>query len=177
MAFAPFGIWPEDRRRRAAVARAGGNSLRRDSDRQPVEFGRAGELAGEARGRFDRERHVEHVDLGFAGRRQFLVPAFGDIDVAGRTRAGAAAFGGDVEAAVAQDFHHGPAVAAFQLVAFAVAVGCADLHATPSFFCRLDDEVVYWKRSFSFGRQIWNAACAASAASWKPQRMSFNLPG
>jgi hypothetical protein len=49
-------------------------------------------------------------------------------------------------------------------------------YATPSFFCKDEEDVVYWKRSFSFGRQIWNDACAISAASWKPDRISFNLP-
>ena len=50
-------------------------------------------------------------------------------------------------------------------------------HETPNFFCRLDEEVVYWKRSFSFGRQTWKAAWDISAASWKPDNISFSLPG
>ena len=49
-------------------------------------------------------------------------------------------------------------------------------HETPNFFCRLDEEVVYWKRSFSFGLQMWNAAWAISAASWKPDNINFSLP-
>src|ERR1700722_1164665 len=150
--------------------------FRRDRHSQSVELRRTGELTGEPRCRLDRERHVEHVDLGFAGRGEFVVPVLRHIDVTGGARAGAAAFRGNVEAAVAQDLHHRPAVAAFQFMRFAVAVRGVDLHATPSFFCRLEDDVVYWKRSFSFGRQIWKAACDANAASWKPQRISFNLP-
>src|SRR6185312_2355018 len=117
------------------------------------------------------------VDLGVAARGQLFVPAVGHIDVAGGAGASPAAFGSDRQACVAQHLHHAPAVAAFDLVHLAFAVGSDDLHATPSFFCRLDDEVVYWKRSFSFGFTIWNAACDISAASWKPERMSFSLPG
>ena len=49
--------------------------------------------------------------------------------------------------------------------------------ATPSFFCRLVDDVVYWNTMRSFGWTIRLAACAISAASWKPERMSFSLPG
>ena len=78
--------------------------------------------------------------------------------MAGGAGAGAAAFRRDVQPAIAQNLHHAPAVAAFQRVFFALAVNGDDLHATPSFFCRLDEEVVYWKRSFSFGLAIWNAA-------------------
>lgn len=49
--------------------------------------------------------------------------------------------------------------------------------ATPSFFCRLVDEVVYWKMMRRSGLMCRAAACAISAASWKPDRISFNLPG
>src|SRR3569833_919962 len=143
-----------------------------------VSRGRADHLARQARrARLNRQRHVQHVDLGFARLRQLGVPAIGHIDVAGGAGAGAAAFRGDIQPAITQDFHHAPAVTAFQLVNFALAVGGDDLHQfTPSFFCRLDDEVVYWKRSFSLGRAMWNAACAMRAASWKPDNISFSLP-
>src|SRR5690606_6501742 len=48
---------------------------------------------------------------------------------------------------------------------------------TPSFFCRLEDEVVYWNRSFLSGCTILWAAWAIRAASWKPDRISVSLPG
>ena len=50
-------------------------------------------------------------------------------------------------------------------------------HATPSFFCRLVDEVVYWNTMRSPGLTMRLAACAISATSWKPDRISFSLPG
>src|SRR5215469_2021007 len=95
----------------------------------------------------------------------------------GRAGTGAATFGCYRQSCVAQDLHDTPVVTALEHVLFPVAVRREDFHATPSFFCRLEEDVVYWKRSFSFGRQIWNAACAISAASWKPHRISFSLPG
>ncbi len=49
--------------------------------------------------------------------------------------------------------------------------------ATPSFFCRLVEEVVYWNTIRSPGLATRLAACAISAASWKPDRISFSLPG
>ena len=52
-----------------------------------------------------------------------------------------------------------------------------DLHETPNFFCRLDEEVVYWKRSFWSGLAMWNAAWDINAASWKPDNINFSLPG
>ena len=48
---------------------------------------------------------------------------------------------------------------------------------TPSFFCRLDEEVVYWNTIRFCGKTMCTAACAISAASWKPQRISLSLPG
>jgi hypothetical protein len=50
-------------------------------------------------------------------------------------------------------------------------------HATFSRFCSSDDEVVYWKRSFSSGRAMRKASWAANAPSWKPDRISLSLPG
>src|SRR5512135_2709095 len=150
----------------------------RDGDFDAVELVRAGDLTREARVGLDGERHVEHVDLGIGWRRQLLVPAFIYIDMAGGTGTGTAAFCRHRQAGIAQNFHHAPAVAAFDRVFCAFAVGGDDLHqCTPNFFCRLDDDVVYWKRSFSLGLQIWNAACAISAASWKPERINLSLPG
>ena len=48
---------------------------------------------------------------------------------------------------------------------------------TPSFLCRLEDVVVYWKVMRFSGFTTLAAACAISAASWKPERMSFSFPG
>ena len=76
-----------------------------------------------------------------------------------------AAFRRDVEPAIAQNLHHRPAIPAFQFMGLALAINSLNLQVTPSFFCRLEDEVVYWKRSFSFGLAMWKAACAISAAS------------
>ncbi len=50
-------------------------------------------------------------------------------------------------------------------------------HATPSFFCRLVEDVVYWNTMRSPGLTMRLAACAISATSWKPDRISFSLPG
>jgi hypothetical protein len=36
---------------------------------------------------------------------------------------------------------------------------------------------VYWKTIRSHGATIRLAACDISAASWKPDKMSFSLPG
>jgi hypothetical protein len=76
----------------------------------------------------DRQRHVQHVDLGFRGGGQLFEPAVIDINVAGGAGAGAAAFGGDIQPAIAQNFHHAPALAAFQRVLLALAVDGDDLH-------------------------------------------------
>ena len=51
-----------------------------------------------------------------------------------------------------------PGAEVFDAIVSALTIGGDDFHETPSFFCRLDDDVVYWKRSFSFGLAIWNAA-------------------
>src|SRR5215472_16518675 len=165
------------RRSKASTGWLLGGLFGGDGDLDPVELGRADELAGEPRVRLDADGHVEHVDLGFRALEEFLEPAVGHVDLAGRAGAGATALRCNVEARIAQDLHHRPAIAAFEFVHLAFAVGRDDLQETPSFFCRLDDEVVYWKRSFSFGLQMWKAACAISAASWKPESISFSLPG
>ena len=104
-----------------------------------------------------------------------------------RKGAGAAAFGGDGEAVIADDLHHPPAFHGLELMLAPLAVHKDDTHdqlrecrkrqATPSFFCRLVDDVVYWNVTFASGFAYLNAACAISAASWKPERMSFSLPG
>src|SRR5580704_19536390 len=93
----------------------------------------------------------------------------------GGAGAGSAAFRRDIQTAVAKDLHHAPASAAFQRMFLALAVNGVDLHETPNFFCRLEEEVVYWKRSFSLGRQTWKAACDIRAASWKPDNISLSL--
>lgn len=49
--------------------------------------------------------------------------------------------------------------------------------ATPSFFCSFVLDVVYWNTTRSPGETMDLAAWAISAASWKPERMSFSLPG
>src|SRR6202022_1660724 len=43
---------------------------------------------------------------------------------------------------------------------------------TPSFFCRLDDDVVYWNTSRLSGKKKRAAFCAISAPSWSPKRLS-----
>jgi hypothetical protein len=48
---------------------------------------------------------------------------------------------------------------------------------TPSFFCKLDDDVVYWNTTRFSGKTYRLAFCAISAPSWKPERISFSLPG
>ena len=128
--------------------------LRSDGDLNPVGGLAADDLARQPRIGFHRQRHVEHVHFAFGRRGKFIVPAVIHIDMAGGAGAGAAAFRRDVQPAIAQDFHHTPAVAAFQRVFLALTVNSDNLHETPSFFCRLDEEVVYWKRSFSFGLTI-----------------------
>src|SRR5262249_1534742 len=45
----------------------------------------------------------------------------------------------------------------------ASALACSD---TPSFFCRLVDDVVYWNTIRALGSTTCFAACAISAASW-----------
>ena len=67
-------------------------------------------------------------------------------------RAGArtAAFGDDARDVVAQrGFHHGRADFGVDRVLRAVVLDEGDLgiYATPSFFCRLVDDVVYWNTS------------------------------
>src|SRR5579872_5437396 len=69
------------------------NGRRRDGE--AVERGRHLDLAGEARGGPDLEGEVEHVLLHLRGLAHDLAPFVGDIDVAGRAGAGAAAFGLD----------------------------------------------------------------------------------
>src|SRR4029079_15297060 len=54
---------------------------------------------------------------------------------------------------------------------------CGACGATPSFFCRLGDDVVYLDTK-RFSRETqWCALCAISAPSWKPDRISLSLPG
>ncbi len=53
----------------------------------------------------------------------------------------------------------------------------ADVKPRPASSCRLVDEVVYWNTTRSPGLTMRLAACAINAASWKPDRMSFSLPG
>ena len=48
---------------------------------------------------------------------------------------------------------------------------------SPSLWCSSVEVVVYCSRVFSSGRSRATAPKAASVASWKPQRMSFFLPG
>src|SRR3569833_456523 len=94
----------------------------------------------------------------------------------GGAGAGAAALGLDVEAPVADHLHGAPAHEPLKLVRLARLVGDDDLHATPSFFCSLVRDVVYCNTTLSSGLTIFLAACAISAASWKPERISFSLP-
>lgn len=51
------------------------------------------------------------------------------------------------------------------------------VQAAFNFFCKLVDEVVYWNTMRSPGLTMRLAACDIKATSWKPDRMSFNLPG
>src|SRR5581483_2767383 len=48
---------------------------------------------------------------------------------------------------------------------------------TPSFLCTAGLVVVYCRCTFSFGNSWCLMAKAASAPSWKPERISFFLPG
>src|SRR5215510_14943926 len=68
------------------------------------------------------------------------------------------------------------APAAFGL-AVSTSAGSDLVPATPSFFCKLVEEVVYWNTSRLPGKQYWYAFCAISAPSWKPDKMSLSLPG
>ena len=160
--------------RSTGPARASPWAARRNRQLDAVGFGAAGNLAGQPRRTgFHRQRHVQHVDFRLRRLRQFVVPAIRHVDMAGGAGAGPATFCRDIQPAVAQDFHHAPAVAAFQFMHLAGAVGGDNFQATPNFFCRLEEEVVYWKRSFSFGLAMWKAAWAINAASWKPDNISF----
>jgi hypothetical protein len=49
--------------------------------------------------------------------------------------------------------------------------------STPSTLCSLGLVVVYCSSTRFSGKTMGEAAKAASAASWKPDRMSFFLPG
>src|SRR5215510_5814312 len=68
------------------------------------------------------------------------------------------------------------APAAFGL-AVSTSAGSDLVPATPSFFCKLVEEVVYWNTSRLPGKQYWYAFCAINAPSWKPDKMSLSLPG
>ena len=96
----------------------------------------------------------EHLDFLLLLLGQLRQPCVVNIDVAGRAGARATALRGQGKIGVANDLHRGPIGTALDRVFFAFAVGDDQLHqATPNFFCRLVDDVVYWKRSFSSGRQ------------------------
>ncbi len=49
--------------------------------------------------------------------------------------------------------------------------------STPSTLCSLGLVVVYCRNTFFSGKMMGMAPKAASAHSWKPERMSFFLPG
>ncbi len=72
---------------------------------------------------------------------------------------------------------HGHAVAAGRARRPARRLPGHEPQITPSFFCRLEDDVVYWKTMRLSGSTICAAAWDISAASWKPHRISLSLPG
>jgi len=87
---------------------------------------RIDELAGQA-GRGFEERHgVEHRLLVVIGRVKLVGPILGDDDVAGGTGTGTAADPAGIEAVLADDLHHAPALDAFEGVALAFAVDHMD---------------------------------------------------
>jgi hypothetical protein len=49
--------------------------------------------------------------------------------------------------------------------------------STPNTLCSLGLVVVYWRNTFLSGEMMGMAPKAASAHSWKPERISFFLPG
>src|SRR6187399_2528232 len=93
----------------------------RDGDGQPVELVADPDLAGQPRGRPDLEGEVEHVLFHRLGLADDLLVGLVDIDVAGGTSAGTAAFGLDAGDTVADGvFHHGRAVLGLDFVTLAV---------------------------------------------------------
>src|SRR3569833_381652 len=167
-----LGQSKKKRRARLLLGRA-----RRQRQRQPVQPVVEDDLAAQPRRLALVEGRVDQVFLAVLERRQLAVPGFIDPHMARRAGARAAALGLDVEAIVADHFHRPPAVEPFELVRLPRLVGADDLHyATPSFFCSLVLDVVYWNTILSAGLMWCLAACAISAASWKPERISFGLP-
>jgi len=85
------------------------------------------DLARQARVRPHVETEIQHVFFHRGRSADLLAPGFVDIDVAGRTRAGAAAFGFDARNGVAdRGFHHGRAVLDFNGSFFAGMVDKVD---------------------------------------------------
>src|SRR5579885_2410150 len=94
---------------REPLLRRVGKALWRELDLEPVELLRHDDLAAEPRALIDVEGAVEHLEL-LAGRGHELVePLLGDPHMAGGAGAGAAAFGLDGKAPVADHLHHAPA--------------------------------------------------------------------
>src|SRR5665647_3773116 len=115
---------------------------------QAVERLRHLDLAGKPRARLHLEGAIE-LFLLLGGRRSDNgAPGVVDIDHAGRAGAGAAALRHDAGHTVAQrGLHHGRADLGLDLMHGAVMLDIGDGRhdqETPSFFCRLVDEVVYW---------------------------------
>lgn len=83
----------------------------------------------------------------------------GSTSTAGAAGTGPAAFGDDRKAVVADDLHHPPAFDGFKPMLEPILIHKNNTHslapdpvqATPSFFCRLVDEVVYWKVTLASG--------------------------
>src|SRR5262249_30731607 len=137
---------------------------RRQRQLQPIEGIGQNDLAAQPRGLLLVERRVDQVFLAVFHRRELAVPGLVHPHMAGGTGAGAAALRLDVEAPVADHLHGAPAVEPFELVRLTRLVGDEDLHyATPSFFCSLVLDVVYWNTILSVGLMWCLAACAISA--------------
>src|SRR5581483_4939558 len=105
---------------RNPLLRRVGEALWRKLDLEAVEFLRHDDLAAEPRALIDVEGAVEHLELLVAGRHELVEPLLCDPDMAGGASAGAAAFGLDGKAPVADHLHHAPAFERLEPVGAAV---------------------------------------------------------